>query len=457
MKKLYRLTVPGDTLPFAVAPDHSVTMTEASLIPTLSWPNGSWCIEANFWMLKLYEQGRSRSQRGGTLLSYATNISHLLRYIYAQKTSLLNITDSQFCFFITTLLGERADNGTKKREQNHVVNIGRNCLQLISYASEIFATPPRLSIGEKKIVITAPNGNRIKRIVQSHPALALTSRISRRFPINAENIKKLRVAAHRDKDSSSFIKARRRVMIRAFEMTGGRRMELSLLTIDAINRAELTGYLPVRTVKRGQSQSQISGARSEQPKITREIPISVLDLKLLKDFITDHRAPLVGKFLSKEHDHGYLFVSERTGSPLQPNHMTAELSTLKRLSGIEEPISPHLFRHRFITKIFVAELLKTEISTLKDFKAAMLCNESLKRKVCELTGHKNLSSLDVYIHLAWDEVDDLRMSLPNIVKLQSIDAIREQLNELLAKLNEDKMTPEHSTLLNLLASFEALL
>jgi site-specific recombinase XerD len=453
MKKLYRVTLPGDTLPFAVAPNHSVIVTEASAIPTLSWPNGAWCIEANLWMLNLYEQGRSRSQRGGTLLSYATNISHLLRYIYAQNTSLLKITDSQFAFFITTLSGERADNGTKKREQNHVVNIGRNCLQLISYVSEVFSTPPKLSIETKEITVRVPNGTSIKRTVQFHPALALESRISKRFPINANNIKRLRLAAHRDQGCSTFIKARRRVMIRALEMTGGRRMELSLLSVDAVHSAALTGYLSVRTVKRGQSQSP----SDQQPVITREIPISPLDIKLFEDFITDYRAPLIGKFFTKEHDHGYLFVSESTGAPLQPNHMTAELHTLKRISGIEDPISPHLFRHRFITKIFVAEILKADVSTLKDFKAAMLGSETLKRKVCELTGHKSLYSLDTYIHLAWDEVEDLKATLPSLIKLQSIDAIREQLNNLMAKLSENEITSELATLLDLLTSFEALL
>jgi hypothetical protein len=77
--------------------------------------------------------------------------------------------------------------------------------------------------------------------------------------------------------------------------------------------------------------------------------------------------------------------------------------------------------------------------------------------VCELTGHKSLVSLNTYIHLAWDEVEDLKASLPSLMKLQSIDAIREQLNNLTAELTEDEVTPEHATLLDLLASFEALL
>ncbi|MCY1461907.1 hypothetical protein D9M71_796190 [compost metagenome] len=87
----------------------------------------------------------------------------------------------------------------------------------------------------------------------------------------------------------------------------------------------------------------------------------------------------------------------------------------------------------------------------------MLGSETLKRKVCELTGHKSLYSLDTYIHLAWDEVEDLKATLPSLIKLQSIDAIREQLNNLMAKLSENEITSELATLLDLLTSFEALL
>ncbi|MNC77851.1 hypothetical protein D3C75_1299180 [compost metagenome] len=77
--------------------------------------------------------------------------------------------------------------------------------------------------------------------------------------------------------------------------------------------------------------------------------------------------------------------------------------------------------------------------------------------MCELTGHKDLASLDTYIHLAWDEVENLKTTLPNLIKLQSIDDIREQLNELMAKLEENEITPDLSTLQDLITSFEALL
>lgn len=408
-------------------------------------------------MLDLYEQGLSRTQRGGTLFSYATNLSHLIRYAYAQNTPFLNITDSQFGFFITTLLGERSHSGSKSREQNHVLNVARNCLQFIQFISNALKAKPSLTILEKEYVIKLSNGNQVKRTGLTHPAMPIEYRVSRRFPINSENIKKLRLAAHRDTTTSHFIKARTRVAIRALEMTGGRRLEVVLLTVDAVRLAKETGHLSVQSVKQGRKISNIQNSRTEDPSIFREIPISTLDIKLLNEFVDLHRNPLVRKFISAQEDHGFLFVSETTGKPLTANHITYELHKLRKLAKIEEPVSPHLFRHRFITKIFVAEILRSEINTIDNFKLALLNTETLKRKVCELTGHKDVRSLDTYIHLAWDEAEQIRNGLPNLSKLHTIEAIREQLTEFMASLGESNTGPELKALHDLIASFEAIL
>ncbi|HBO3329447.1 TPA: tyrosine-type recombinase/integrase [Pseudomonas aeruginosa] len=457
MKKLYKLTLPSQTLPFATTPDHRPIATDASNIPTLHWPDGSWCTEANMWMLDLYEKGFSRTERGGSLLAYAANISHLIRYAYAQNTPLLKITDSQFSFFITSLLGQRNATGEYTRNQNSALNIARSCLQLINFLSEELDTRAKLKIEKREITLILPNGTKINKFGLHHPAIPIEARLSKRLPINADNIKRLRMAAFHDKESSAFIRERRRVMIRALEMTGGRRLEVKLLTIDSVSQAEKTGNLVMRTAKqRGTTLIEDMQSATHNPDF-REIPITPLDLKLLKDFVEFHRKPLIKKLLGDTGDHGFVFISETTGRPLSSNTLTFELYKLRELASIEEPISPHLFRHRFITKIFVAEIMRKKIDTLDDFREALLSSETLKRKVAELTGHKNLASLDVYIHLAWDEAEQIKKSLSMFNKLQSIEAIREQVTKLIADLPKETLSPEIKTLLDLLESFEALL
>ncbi|MHC8403349.1 tyrosine-type recombinase/integrase [Pseudomonas sp. MDT1-17] len=189
----------------------------------------------------------------------------------------------------------------------------------------------------------------------------------------------------------------------------------------------------------------------------REIPISDRDIQLLKDYVDVHRAPLMAKHLTVQPDHGYLFVSETSGRPLCANTITFEIQKLRTLAHIAEPVSLHLFRHRFITKIFVAQIMRSKIGTLNDFKEALLNTETLKRKVQEFTGHKNLKSLDIYIHLAWDEAGQLRPPIHGMEQFQSLSAITEQVTHLIAELDQPGLDKSSRTLLDLIASFEALL
>lgn len=181
------------------------------------------------------------------------------------------------------------------------------------------------------------------------------------------------------------------------------------------------------------------------------------DIQLLTDYADFHRAPVIVRRLPGQADHDYLFISETTGQPLRVNTFTFENQQLRALAKIEEPVSPHLFRHRFITKIFVAEILRSQITTLGDFKEALLHTETLKRKVQELTGHRNLRSLDVYIHLAWDEAGQVHETLPALERHQRLSAISEQVTYLMARLEQPGLGQDSQTLLDLLSAFEALL
>ncbi|WP_422422252.1 tyrosine-type recombinase/integrase [Pseudomonas sp. GZD-222] len=451
--KLYKQTAAEQKLPFAVRPDHSIIVTEADNIPTLRWSNGAWCVEANMWILELYDRGLSRSDRGGTLLSYATNISHLIRYCEAQNTKFLDITDLQFNFFVRTLFGERRQDGMKPRTQNTVVNISRNCIDFIAFLAEEFHLDPRLSIRTIEKISIGPNGKKTMRRGKTHSAIPMPSRIEERFPVNLETIKRLRLAAAADIKSSSYVKARRRVMLRCMEMLGARRTEISLLKVNDIYSALKNGYLRVATLKRRDKTGTLDSSFEKISK--REIPISRTDAKLLADFVTYSRAPLAKK-LNVTHD--YLFLNENTGERLTPNTFTSEVRKIAKLAGVLETVSPHLFRHRFITKIFVAEILKVKADSLGDFNRAILDTEFLKRKVQELTGHRSPESLDRYIHIAWDEAMGLTNALPKIQTHIEIDSIREQAVSLLATLaNEGSPSRETKALLDLLTSFEALL
>jgi len=83
--KLYSKTSKIFELPLLISKNNSVVTSLADYFPTLSWPDGRWCFEANVFMLELYYKGLSRKNKGGTLLTYAANISPIIRYCYYNK------------------------------------------------------------------------------------------------------------------------------------------------------------------------------------------------------------------------------------------------------------------------------------------------------------------------------------------------------------------------------------
>ena len=112
--------------------------------------------------------------------------------------------------------------------------------------------------------------------------------------------------------------------------------------------------------------------------------------------------PVVRKHLRTK-DHGLLLVNDRTGTPLRPDSLTHEVRRLALGAGLRVRASPHLFRHRFITRLFVALIEQHRIQNSDHFRQMLLEGETLRRMVAEWTGHQELSSLDHYIHLAFDE------------------------------------------------------
>ena len=138
--QLYTLSKKNFRMPLGVDSDSSVFTTRADDIPMLCWSDGRWCFEANLYMIELYQRGLSRTNNGGTLKTYASNISHLLRYCFLNRTDFINLTDSQFTLFVKGLQGKIKNKTTvvKARNANTVINIARNCLDFLSCVARFY-------------------------------------------------------------------------------------------------------------------------------------------------------------------------------------------------------------------------------------------------------------------------------------------------------------------------------
>jgi integrase len=199
-------------------------------------------------------------------------------------------------------------------------------------------------------------------------------------------------------------RARRRAMLLLLEITGARRGEVASISVAAIRQAAQMKrpMLEVATLKR----------RQETPPV-RYIPVSNADMVAMLEYVEVYRNAVVRKKW-RGADHGLVLVSSRSGAPLCDSTITAEVKLLAKAAGIKQNVCPHMFRHRYITKLFVEMISRHQIENADEFRRALLSTESLKQRMLEWTGHTSILSLNTYISLAFDELSSYRKTLSHV-------------------------------------------
>lgn len=455
--KLFQLTDSNFTLPLYVDSNRQVACTPAQDIPMLSWPNGQWCFPANLYMVELYRRGLSRKNSGGTLASYAANISHLLRFCYQKKLNLIDLTDNEFSRFIEQLQKERSQLAPerKRRNANTVIGIGRICLDFLTavgriYQDDMFVGPNgRICAEQREFELSKgprDSGFRLIRNSWHHRSFPTPDPVNRRLPISSTSIRKLQEAVL-PSSTSVYLRKRRYVMLKLLEITGGRRSEVAALTVDSVLKASnMAGeaQLKLITAKRRGGEDDV-----------RYVPIARHDVAFLIEFIIKNRRHVVRSTCGLQADDGYLLVNKKTGRKLRPNTITQEIALLAKAAGITEKCCPHMFRHRFITKLFVALIEQHKFENQDDFRRALLETEAIKRKVQELTGHKTPSSLETYINFAFEEVANFKKTYSIVTARGVIDSFRSNLEQLkLESANNASSTETNQSLMKLLEALE---
>lgn len=449
--QLYTLTEENYRLPFALDFRGNIITTRADNIPMLCWPDGRWCLEANLYILELYERGLSRKNDGGSLKTYAANLSHLLRYCFQNNTDFINLTDSQFTLFIIGLQVERKNKKpeARVRDANTIINIGRNCLDFLGCIgrfhsqSDFVGNKGRIKAEQKQFQIKIEEGssgrNTLVRRYWHHNAFPMPDSKVKVLPINSNNIKKLREATSQV-STSLFLKRRRQVMLMMLEITGGRRGEIANLTIHSVMSAKAMKepMLELITLKRRGNH-------------TRKIPIPCPDLEMLISFIEKQRHHIVRRTLGLRNDHGYVFISETNGNPIKSQTISQEIYALANAAGIKEKAHAHMFRHRFITKLFVTLIEQHTFENVSDFRRALLDTESMKQKVQQWTGHANVASLEVYINLAFEEISNFKKTYDAVHLSRVVDSVRNQTDLIRNEISSG------ATLAESMAQFEQLL
>lgn len=432
MTKIYSLTEQSFRLPFSLRGRGVLEFVEANNIPKILWPDGNWNVPANLYMLKLFHDGHSRLHNGGTLATYANQLAPLIRYAWLNGLSLHTLSDKRFSKFINGLRSEKHPNapGIPKRNEDTVIAIGRRSLDFLAFVGTIFNGATGLGPDQRikaqkrefKLQLSESSYGSISTVVTTywhHHSFPEPSGPKKRNAIATEVIQKLKSAVQ-GASSSSYIKKRRYLMLLLLEITGGRRSEVANLKVPAIYKAMRMAepLLELESVKQGGNKTAL-----------RFIPVTRTDLRFIIEYIEKNRCIIIDKKLHGS-DHDYLLVSERTGLPLKPNTVTQEVSALRAATDITDRAHPHMFRHRFITKMFVSFITNHEVKDKEEFRSRILNMDHYKRKILEYTGQKRIESLDHYIDFAFDEYFEIDRVEKRVRETLEIEAIKRAIDQL---------------------------
>jgi integrase len=393
--KLYCLTPQDFMFPWSLGRD-GVKLIPGDNIAQLLWPDGSPCWLANLYLLHGFRKGRSRRNQGGTLLTWAKNLSPLLRWCYDTERDFFELEDADFVAFVNYLSEEKRQDkpDTKVRGVNQIRTIAGAVMSFFAYIDSLMPglnlIGPQGSIkAELKQVEFSKGGKKIKALAWTHDCLPRGNPTRRRQPISADAIEKL-YEANDASGQASYLVRRRFIMLRLFELTGGRRIEVSFITLTDLHEAEQTGQLKIFSAKK-------------RDDAYRYVPVTKADLKEILSFVKHYRRLIINKTIGMKNDHGYLFVSSRSGKPLEVDTLSAELYLLRMAAGIyDEEACLHAFRHRYITNTLRILIRMHRCENISDLKRAMLSIESIKQQLLEWTGQSSLDALERYVHLAFE-------------------------------------------------------
>ncbi|KAA1287410.1 recombinase XerC [Leptospira interrogans serovar Geyaweera] len=158
-------------------------------------------------------------------------------------------------------------------------------------------------------------------------------------------------------DVSDVFGLRDRAMLETVYSTGIRRMELGNLFLSDINFEEKTLLV-----------------REGKGKKSRLIPISERALSWVKKYLEKGRVKL-----QRNEEEKNLYLN-RYGRKIDLNNITTLFSGYRKAAGVEKRQSVHIFRHTTAT--------------------GMLDNGADIRHVQEMLGHENLSTTQIYTHVA---------------------------------------------------------
>lgn len=409
-----------------------VQLKSKEIFPFVNYPNGKSCNIGNLYLLNLEDKNRSIH----SIRQYASNINYLISFCFVRKIDFLKITEGIFMDFTYGLRKETDSSNPLKRTRNSntLNNIIRTNLDFLNFIGNFYEKPNFIfdNVGaktNKKNINIKDKEYSIEINGWVHRSLESSSPRKTRNPIGKESIDKL-YEAIMSQDSSKFLQQRRIIMLRLLESTGARAGEIALVKVnDILDAFNNDCFMKMTTLKRKDSNA------------FRYVQVDISDLNLIKNYINLYRRKIIKNTIGLSQDNGYLFINEHNGQKSFDTVISNDVNVLKKVAGIEEQTCAHMFRHRFITKQFVNLIKQYKYENQDDFRKALLDTNTLKQKIQQMTGHKNLSSLDTYIDLAFNELFNTKTVLDKVSVANAYESFDSQLKIITLQLINKEISP----------------
>ncbi|WP_338579944.1 tyrosine-type recombinase/integrase [Pseudomonas sp. ML2-2023-6] len=412
--------------------------------PYIKWPNKEPCHIANLYLLKCSKKhkqisadGRRQDSKGGTLGQYASNISQLIRRCWYHGIDPYHITDKFFEDFIIELIEEPDPRrpGKPRRKDRTTINIGRECLNFLSWLGEFYGDPNFVSekgtikLTTEEVVRTFNNQHKVIT-TKSHHSFPLPFREHSRGPIPEHNIEKMEQAVN-NSSNSNFLKARHLALITLLQHTGARRAEIASITLAALRECQLMKYpmLKFLTLKRGDA-------------FIREVPVNAIALNEVKKYIAERQKVIK---IHPENKNDFLFISETTGRPIAIETITSIVSKIRLAAGIEEQACAHMFRHAFITNLFTLLVERHKFESKDEFESALISDKEFLRKVREWTGHKSIESLREYLTKVFEDNRSIGSAAESVHTTSTLTLYQKKSDALYIEFKSKKITQEEFT------------
>ncbi len=411
-----------------VGSNYIPVVTVIKNFPFMSLPNGKPCIAANKHLIKV-----SQKRSIGTTKQYASSISALIRYCYDRKIDFLDFTSDHFSELMDMQRKEKTALLSPSRRSNTLITNAKRWLDFLDFIGQENDDPSFVTtrvLATKRVRNVKKSGVIYKQLVWYHSSFDTPSPLIKREPIGKESIDALKSAIIKS-TNNIFLIRRREAYLRSLEATGGRVAELAELKVhDVLEALKMSKPMLKLITKKNDSGIRL-------------LPVLHQDLRALKKYIEIHRNKVVKHTIGKSNDHGFVFVSVKTGKPLTAKYLSDEVGILRREARIEGKACAHMFRHRFITKLFMSLIIEFEASNQSELKLALLDASVFKKKVQQYTNHKNLDTLDRYIDLAFDELADVKSVEDRVHHRMVYERFSQDLTELGSKLKDGMAVPEY--------------